>query len=95
VCRGHIEKSFRGWTLLLLSIGFDFQFRSVCADSGPGRHRVPPYRCHCLNDWEASVVDEIDSKLVVGLVVLVAVADARSFVRAAGRLGMTRLVQPI
>jgi hypothetical protein len=40
-------------------------------------------------------VDEIDSKLVVGLVVLVAVADARSFVRAAGRLGMTRLVQPI
>ena len=35
-------------------------------------------------------MDEIDGRLVGGLVVLAAVADARSFGRAAGRLGMTQ-----
>ncbi|HXZ14453.1 MAG TPA: LysR family transcriptional regulator [Roseiarcus sp.] len=35
-------------------------------------------------------MDQIDGRFVGGLVVLVAVADARSFVRAAGRLGMTQ-----
>jgi DNA-binding transcriptional LysR family regulator len=35
-------------------------------------------------------MDEIDSRLVGGLVVLAAVADARSFGRAAERLGMTQ-----
>jgi DNA-binding transcriptional LysR family regulator len=43
-----------------------------------------------LHDGEASVVDEIDGKLLGGLVVFVAVADARSFGRAAERLGMTQ-----
>ena len=35
-------------------------------------------------------MDEIDSRLVGGLVVLAAVAEARGFGRAAGRLGMTQ-----
>lgn len=35
-------------------------------------------------------MDEIDGKLVDGLMILVAVADARSFGRAAERLGMTQ-----
>ncbi|WGS20084.1 MULTISPECIES: LysR family transcriptional regulator [unclassified Bradyrhizobium] len=35
-------------------------------------------------------MDEVDSRLVGGLVVLAAVADARSFGRAAERLGMTQ-----
>src|SRR5262249_34965820 len=35
-------------------------------------------------------MDEIDGRLVGGLVVLAAVADARSFGRAAERLGMTQ-----
>jgi DNA-binding transcriptional LysR family regulator len=35
-------------------------------------------------------MDEIDGRLVGGLVVLAAVADARSFGKAAGRLGMTQ-----
>jgi DNA-binding transcriptional LysR family regulator len=35
-------------------------------------------------------MEEIDGRLVGGLVVLAAVADARSFVRAAERLGMTQ-----
>jgi DNA-binding transcriptional LysR family regulator len=35
-------------------------------------------------------MDEIDGRLVGGLMVLVAVADARSFGRAAERLGMTQ-----
>jgi DNA-binding transcriptional LysR family regulator len=43
-----------------------------------------------LDDWEASSVDGIDGPLVGGLVVLAAVADARSFGRAAERLGMTQ-----
>ncbi len=51
---------------------------------------MPPAGCHRLNDWEASVVDEIDGRLVGGLVVFVAVADARGFGRAAERLGMTK-----
>jgi DNA-binding transcriptional LysR family regulator len=88
--RGRTQKFFRGRIVLLTSIGFDFQFRSVCADSGPDSQRVPPFWCHRLNDREASVVDEIDGRLVGGLVVLVAVADARSFGRAAERLGMTQ-----
>src|ERR1700733_10164506 len=35
-------------------------------------------------------MDEIDSRLVGGLIVLVAVADARGFGKAAERLGMTQ-----
>ena len=35
-------------------------------------------------------MDEIDGRLVGGLVVLAAVADARSFGKAAERLGMTQ-----
>src|ERR1700730_18328432 len=35
-------------------------------------------------------MDEIDARLVGGLLVLAAVADARSFGRAAERLGMTQ-----
>jgi DNA-binding transcriptional LysR family regulator len=35
-------------------------------------------------------MDEIDGRLVGGLVVLAAVADARGFGRAAERLGMTQ-----
>lgn len=45
---------------------------------------------HRLNDREASVVDEIDGRLVGGLVVLMAVADAGNFRRAAERLGLTQ-----
>jgi DNA-binding transcriptional LysR family regulator len=51
---------------------------------------VPSFLCHRLNDRGASVVDDIDGRLVGGLVVLVAVAEASSFGRAAHRLGMTQ-----
>jgi DNA-binding transcriptional LysR family regulator len=39
---------------------------------------------------EISAIEDIDGRLVGGLVVLAAVADAKSFGRAAARLGMTR-----
>jgi DNA-binding transcriptional LysR family regulator len=43
-----------------------------------------------LDDWEASTIAEIDSRLVAGLLVLAAVADTRGFGKAAERLGMTQ-----
>jgi DNA-binding transcriptional LysR family regulator len=43
-----------------------------------------------LDDQEEFVMDEIDGRLVSGLVVLAAVANARGFGRAAKRLGMTQ-----
>src|SRR6202034_2110243 len=43
-----------------------------------------------LNDQESSFVNEIDGRLVDGLLVLAAVAEARSFLRAAERLNMTQ-----
>jgi DNA-binding transcriptional LysR family regulator len=51
---------------------------------------MPLFGCHLLDDWEASSVDGIDGRLVGGLIVLAAIADARSFGRAAERLGMTQ-----
>ena len=43
-----------------------------------------------MDDWEASAVDEIDGRLVGGLLVFVAVAEARSFGRAAETLCMSQ-----
>lgn len=53
----------------------------------PGHHRSV---CHLYDDWKASIIEGIDDRLVGGLVVLAAVANARSFGRAAERLGMTQ-----
>jgi DNA-binding transcriptional LysR family regulator len=49
-----------------------------------------PLGCHRSDDGKASTMDDIDGRLVSGLVVLAAVAEARSFGKAAERLGITQ-----
>lgn len=51
---------------------------------------LQPIGRHFLNDRESLAMDHIDGPLVGGLVVLAAVADAKSFSKAAERLSMTQ-----
>ncbi len=64
--------------------------RLSARNSGIFQSRVLPLGCHLLDDWEACMMEEIDGRLIGGMVVLAAVADTRSFRRAAERLSMTQ-----